>query len=154
LVSLTFLHRRGSLRQAQGSAANAQRLAEKCSCKQIDPIGDVEVLTLCWFELFCIRASDTPLAIGCNQVLSLRSVAAALGKDLSPMIASFSREIYSVFWGCVALTIETLTPSALLGEESPGLSGSDLLETLGGGVLHSAVANVSRPFGVGLIGNH
>jgi hypothetical protein len=42
----------------------AQRLAEKYCRKQIDHVGDVEFLTLCWFELFCIKASDTPPAIG------------------------------------------------------------------------------------------
>jgi hypothetical protein len=58
-----------------------------------------------------------------------RPVTPALGKDLSTVIVNFLTEIYSVLWGSVILTLETLALTALLGEQSTGLSGSDLLET-------------------------
>jgi hypothetical protein len=45
------------------------------------------------------------------------------------VIVNFLTEIYSVLWGSVILTLETLALTALLGEQSTGLSGSDLLET-------------------------
>jgi hypothetical protein len=47
------------------------------------------------------------------------------------MIFFFLTKIYDVLQGCVDLTLETLALTALLGEQSTGLSGSDLLETFG-----------------------
>jgi hypothetical protein len=69
------------------------------------------------------------------------------------MIFFFLIGIYAVFWGCVILTLETLTLTALLGEQSTGLSMSDLLETISSFINNPKVSPVYRPLHVGLIGN-
>jgi hypothetical protein len=82
-------------------------------------VANAKIQATSWFERFCIKAIDAPLAIGWNVEVSLRCVDGSLGKDLSTMFFYFSLKIYDVLQGCVDLALETLALSGLLNEDSP-----------------------------------